>query len=93
MSSEKPMTKVLIFGGKTGWIGGQMHDMCKEKGIEVVNAETRIENRESLAKELDEVKPSHVLMSAGKRRRIHQSWGHLPRDIQSSNDIDADCLG
>jgi len=29
---EKPMTKVLIFGGKTGWIGGMMHDMCKEKG-------------------------------------------------------------
>ena len=26
------MTKVLIFGGKTGWIGGKMYDMCKEKG-------------------------------------------------------------
>ena len=32
MSTEKPMTKVLIFGGKTGWIGGKMHDLCKEKG-------------------------------------------------------------
>jgi hypothetical protein len=28
----KPMTKVLIYGGKTGWIGGMMYDMCKEKG-------------------------------------------------------------
>jgi hypothetical protein len=31
-TTPKPMTKVLIFGGKTGWIGGMMHDMCKEKG-------------------------------------------------------------
>jgi len=28
----KPMTKVLIYGGKTGWIGAMMHDMCKEQG-------------------------------------------------------------
>ena len=28
----KPMTKVLIYGGKTGWIGGLMNDLCKEKG-------------------------------------------------------------
>lgn len=26
------MTKVLIYGGKTGWIGGLMHELCKEKG-------------------------------------------------------------
>lgn len=29
----KPMTKVLIYGGKTGWIGGLMNDLCKEKGM------------------------------------------------------------
>lgn len=34
MTMTKPMTKVLIFGGKTGWIGGLMHDMCQEKGRE-----------------------------------------------------------
>jgi len=32
MVLEIPMTKVLIYGGKTGWIGGLMNDMCKEKG-------------------------------------------------------------
>jgi len=35
MVLEIPMTKVLIYGGKTGWIGGLMHDMCKEKGESV----------------------------------------------------------
>jgi len=32
MKETKEMTRVLIFGGKTGWIGGMMHDLCKEKG-------------------------------------------------------------
>ena len=39
MSYEKPMTKVLIFGGKTGWIGGKMYDMCKEKGRLIITKE------------------------------------------------------
>jgi hypothetical protein len=32
MTETKPMTTVLVFGGKTGWIGGLMVTMCKEKG-------------------------------------------------------------
>jgi hypothetical protein len=32
MSEPKPMTKVLIYGGKTGWIGGKMYTLCKEHG-------------------------------------------------------------
>jgi len=59
------MTRVLVFGGKTGWIGGLMVDILKEKGIEVLCANSRVQNREDVDKELDEVKPSHVLMSAG----------------------------
>lgn len=27
------MERVLVFGGKTGWIGGLMVDLCKEKGV------------------------------------------------------------
>jgi hypothetical protein len=30
---SKPMTKVLIFGGKTGWIGGQMNELCEKEGV------------------------------------------------------------
>jgi len=33
MSVEsKPMTKVLVFGGKTGWIGGILLKLLKEQG-------------------------------------------------------------
>ena len=32
MSELTPMTKVLIFGGKTGWIGGLMYDLIENTG-------------------------------------------------------------
>jgi len=69
------MKRVLIFGGKTGWIGQMMAELVKkEEGIEVFIAETRIQNRESVAKELDEVKPTHVLNAAGITGRPNIDW-------------------
>lgn len=32
MVEKTPVKKVLIFGGKTGWIGGKMAELCEEKG-------------------------------------------------------------
>jgi hypothetical protein len=32
MTEGKPMTKVLIYGGKTGWIGGMMYEMLQKEG-------------------------------------------------------------
>jgi UDP-N-acetyl-D-mannosaminuronic acid transferase (WecB/TagA/CpsF family) len=69
------MKRVLIYGGKTGWIGGLMADLVKkEEGIECFLSEVRIENREDVAKELDEIKPTHVLMSAGITGRPNIDW-------------------
>lgn len=68
------MKRVLIYGGKTGWIGGLMADLVKKEGLEVFLGEARIENRESVAKELDEVKPTHVLMAAGITGRPNIDW-------------------
>lgn len=51
-----------------------MHELCKEKGLEVILGEARCENRETLAKELDEVKPTHVLMAAGITGRPNIDW-------------------
>uniref|UniRef100_A0A7S4AAM3 RmlD-like substrate binding domain-containing protein n=1 Tax=Pseudo-nitzschia australis TaxID=44445 RepID=A0A7S4AAM3_9STRA len=72
--SDKEMKRVLVFGGKTGWIGGLMVNMCKEQGIEVFAAESRLQNRESVAKELDEIKPTHVLNAAGITGRPNIDW-------------------
>ena len=80
------MTRVLIYGGKTGWIGGLMNEMCKEKGIEVHNSEVRVENREKVAAELDEIKPSHVFMAAGITGRPNIDWceDHKPETIRTN---------
>jgi len=51
-----------------------MVDILKEKGIEVLCANSRVQNREDVDKELDEVKPSHVLMSAGITGRPNIDW-------------------
>jgi len=74
MSDAKPMTKVLVWGGKTGWIGGKMVAMCKEKGIEVYAAESRVEDRTAVEAELSLHNPSHVLMSAGITGRPNIDW-------------------
>jgi len=77
MASEenKDMKKVLVFGGKTGWIGGLMTEIItKEGGIEVKAADSRLQNREAVAKELDEYKPTHVLNAAGITGRPNIDW-------------------
>jgi len=88
MNSEvKPMTSVLIYGGKTGWIGGLMAELlAKNPDIKVHLAESRIQNRESTAKELDDLKPSHVLMSAGITGRPNIDWceDHKPETIRTN---------
>lgn len=40
----------LVFGGKTGWLGGKLVTLLKEQGKAVHIAESRLENRESVIK-------------------------------------------
>jgi len=88
MASEenKEMKRVLVFGGKTGWIGGLMVDMVGKEGIEVKAADSRLQNRESVAKELDEYKPTHVLNAAGITGRPNIDWceTHKPETIRTN---------
>jgi len=84
---DKEMKKVLVFGGKTGWIGGLMCEMIeKEANIEVKAAESRLQNREAVAKELDEYKPTHVLNAAGITGRPNIDWceTHKPDTIRTN---------
>jgi dTDP-4-dehydrorhamnose reductase len=69
---EKDMN-VLIFG-KSGWLGGWLGGLCKEKGIKYQFATARMENRESVAAELDKVKPTHIMNAAGMTGRPNVDW-------------------
>lgn len=62
---DGPKKTVLVFGGKTGWFGQIMIRVLQDLGHNAVAAESRVENRESIVKELDRVKPDAVINSAG----------------------------
>lgn len=65
--------KYLLFG-KTGWLGGMLIEMLTAAGKEVVLANSRTENRESVAAELDEHQPTHVINAAGQTGRPNVDW-------------------
>jgi 3,5-epimerase/4-reductase len=82
-----PMERVLIFGGKTGWIGQMMGELiAKEEGMELFIADSRVENREDVAKELDTIKPTHVLNCAGITGRPNIDWceDHKPDTMRTN---------
>lgn len=64
---------ILIFG-RTGWIGGKLGDLCKKEGQPFTYANSRLENRESVAKELDSLKPKYVMNAAGVTGRPNVDW-------------------
>lgn len=59
--------KILVFGGKTGWIGGLVKKefIRADPTIVLVDAESRMENTTDVGKELDAVQPTCVVVAAG----------------------------
>lgn len=86
MGNEREMTKVLVFGGKTGWIGGILMNLLKEDGIEAVASESRMEDRNAVAEELEKVQPSHVFNAAGITGRPNIDWceDHKPETLRTN---------
>lgn len=63
---------------------GETNIFVNVDGIECFLSETRIENREDVARELDEIKPTHVLMAAGITGRPNIDWceDHKPETLR-----------
>jgi 3,5-epimerase/4-reductase len=55
-------------------------------GVELCLAKSRIQNREAVEKEIDEFKPSHVLMAAGVTGRPNIDWceDHKPETLRTN---------
>jgi len=68
------MSAVYLVFGKNGWIGGKLIELLKEQGKTFHLAESRSYNRESVEKELDLYKPTHVLNAAGVTGRPNVDW-------------------
>jgi len=63
----------LVFG-RTGWIGSQMIGLLQTAEKHVVVAQSRLEDRTAVAKELDLIKPTHVVNAAGLTGRPNVDW-------------------
>jgi len=80
-----PEIKFMIYGA-TGWLGGILQKLLTEQGKSFVLGSTRLQNRESLEKEIDEHKPTHILCSAGVTGRPNVDWceDHRPETIRTN---------
>lgn len=57
--------KILVYGSK-GWIGNQFIEILKSKNVDFYTGESRLDNNETLIKEIDEIKPSHIITFTGR---------------------------
>ena len=64
----------LVFGGKTGWIGQKAVHILREQGYTVFCAQSRLENRHDIMRELEEIKPDYILNAAGNTGRPNVDW-------------------
>ncbi|KAJ0090353.1 hypothetical protein Patl1_12671 [Pistacia atlantica] len=65
--------KILIYG-KTGWIGGILGKVCKDKGIKFEFGRGRLEDRLSVIEDIKRIGPTHVFNAAGITGRPNVDW-------------------
>ncbi|AEO60140.1 epimerase/hydratase [Thermothelomyces thermophilus ATCC 42464] len=65
--------RFLIWGGD-GWIAGHLKTLLESQGREVHSTTVRMENREEVLRELDRIRPTHVLNAAGCTGRPNVDW-------------------
>eukprot|EP00903_Cladosiphon_okamuranus_P015515 g14325.t1 len=78
--------QVYLLFGKTGWLGGKLTTLLQEQGKTVHLADSRLENRESVLKEIETIKPTHVLNAAGVTGRPNVDWceSHRPETVRAN---------
>ena len=58
--------KVLLYGSR-GWIGNQFLELLKkDKSIDIICGNSRVDNEIGLLKEINEVEPSHIVSFIGR---------------------------
>ncbi|MFZ5953840.1 MAG: sugar nucleotide-binding protein [Candidatus Dependentiae bacterium] len=65
---------VLLFGGKTGWIGQQLIPIFSNSGYQVHCAESRLENRTDIINEIKKINPDVIVSAAGLTGTPNVDW-------------------
>ena len=66
--------KVLVFGGKTGWIGKKIVALLLEENHTAICATSRLENREAIIQEIAQTQPNFIINAAGITGRPNVDW-------------------
>lgn len=75
--------KILVFGGRTGYIGQRIVNLINnnpEYNCIAISANSRLENREDLIKELEEIEPNFIINAAGKTGRPNVDWCEVNKE-------------
>lgn len=65
---------ILVFGGKTGWLGQEIVKIIQGSGHIAVCATSRLENCQSIEEEIERIKPDAILNCAGIIGKPNVDW-------------------
>lgn len=65
---------ILVFGGKTGWIGSEIVRYINQAGHVAICANSRLENRQDILEEIDHAKPDAIINAAGITGKPNVDW-------------------
>lgn len=76
----------LVFGGKTGWIGQKVVSLLNDQDYVVYIAESRLENRCDVEKEITLLKPDYIINCAGVTGTPNVDWceSHQQQTIRTN---------
>jgi dTDP-glucose 4,6-dehydratase len=61
--------KILVYGSK-GWIGSQFINELKKSSLDYYEGKSRVDNIDELEKEIDFIKPTHIISFIGRTHGI-----------------------
>lgn len=78
--------KILVYGAKTGWFGQIIVESLKNMGHKPIIAQSRLENRELVLKEIKQIAPNAIINAAGITGRPNIDWcdNHKPETIRAN---------
>lgn len=65
---------ILIFGGKSGWIGQKIVKIIIRLGHNAICAVSRLENRQDIITEINTTKPDYIVNAAGITGKPNVDW-------------------
>ncbi len=81
VSSGRISAQVFLVFGKSGWIGGLIGQLLKERGLKFEYANARLEDRSEVIADLERVKTCTAYCKWVHHPLLHRFGRHPPRSV------------